>query len=276
MLGLILFCSGCDVAYLFHAAVGQFRLLNGSIPIHEALDNNTLTPDQEARLRLVAQIKAFGENELGLKKTQNYETVYIDSPQHPIYMVSASLKDRFCRKTWWFPVVGDMPYLGFFDLDSAKEEQEKLIRENLDVSIGVADAYSTLGWFQDPVTLNLIQGSTPDLAETILHEMTHTISKTGAFELCTNAYGTFDMVGNLHEWVADDLTAHLEEEIPIPYDHSLLGARGNGVFMGGFYSAHDEHGHGCEYVTTNHAPDYHDYSTGFRCCADLGSAAPSP
>jgi predicted aminopeptidase len=174
MLSLILFCSGCDMAYLFHAAVGQFRLLNGSIPIHEALNNDTLTPDQEARLRLVAQIKAFGEKALGLKKTQNYETVYIDSPQRPIYTVSASPKDRLSRKTWWFPVVGDMPYLGFFDLDRAKEEQQRLIGENLDVSIGVAAAYSTLGWFQDPITLNLIQGSTPDLVETILHEMTHT------------------------------------------------------------------------------------------------------
>ena len=102
------------------------------------------------------------------------------------------------------------------------------------------------------------------------------LARTGEYSKCVSEHGAYDMVGNLHEWVADDLTAHLEEEIPIPYDHSLLGARGNGVFMGGFYSAHDEHGHGCEYVTTNHAPDYHDYSTGFRCCADLGSAAPSP
>ncbi len=172
------------MTYLFHAAVGQFRLLNGSIPINEALNKDTLTSDQQARLRLVARIKDFGEKELGLKKTQNYETVYLDSPQRPIYTLSASPKDRLSRKTWWFPVVGDMPYLGFFELDGAKEEQDRLIRENLDVSIGIADAYSTLGWFKDPVTLNLIEGSTPDLVETILHEMTHTtiyLKGQGAF-----------------------------------------------------------------------------------------------
>jgi len=162
------------MTYLFHAASGQFRLLNSSIPIKEALKKNALTPVQQTKLRLVARIKDFGENELGLRRTQNYETVYLNSPQRPIYTVSASPKDRFSRKTWWFPIVGDMPYLGFFDLDRAKEERDRLISENLDVSIGIADAYSTLGWFQDPVTLNLIEGSTPALVETILHEMTHT------------------------------------------------------------------------------------------------------
>jgi len=184
ILVLILFCAGCDLAYLFHAAAGQFRLLNDSIPIKEALNKGSLTPAQEVRLQLVARIKDFGERELGLKKTGNYETVYLCSPLRPIYTVSASPKDRLSQKTWWFPIVGDMPYLGFFDLESAKEERDRLIKERLDVSLSIADAYSTLGWFQDPVTLNLIEGSTPDLVETILHEMTHTtlyLKGQGAF-----------------------------------------------------------------------------------------------
>ena len=171
---LILLCSGCDLAYLFHAAAGQFRLLNDSIPIKEALNEASLTPAQETRLRLVARVKDFGEKQLGLKKTGNYETIYLSSPQSPIYTISAAPKDRLSQKTWWFPIVGDMPYLGFFDLEKAQEERDRLINEHLDVSLSVADAYSTLGWFKDPVTLNLIEGSTPDLVETILHEMTHT------------------------------------------------------------------------------------------------------
>jgi predicted aminopeptidase len=206
MLILNLGCSGCDVAYLFHAAAGQFRLLNDSIPIQEALNNRSLPPDEQERLRLVARIKAFGEKDLGLKKTDNYESVYLSSSQHPVYTVSASPQDRLCRKTWWFPFVGDIPYLGFFNLEKAKAERDRLMAQDLDVSIGVADAYSTLGWFKDPVTLNLIQGPTPDLAETILHEMTHTtlylkgqsafneglavlVGKVGAFLFFDHAFG---------------------------------------------------------------------------------------
>ena len=71
-------------------------------------------------------------------------------------------------------MVGKMPYLGFFDLKSARAEKKRLLKKDLDVVISKGDAYSTLGWFKDPVTLNLLEGTTVDLVETILHEMTHT------------------------------------------------------------------------------------------------------
>ena len=171
---LILLSSGCRMAYICHVAAGQFRLINDSIPVEDALKKDSLRYEQKERLRLVAGIKEFGERELGLKRTENYETVYLESNRRPVYVVSASPKDRLASVTWWFPVVGDMPYLGFFDLEKAKAKKEELIKKDLDVILGMAEAYSTLGWFKDPVTLNLVEGSTVDLAETILHEMTHT------------------------------------------------------------------------------------------------------
>ena len=173
LLILILSCPGCRLAYIFHAAAGQYRLLHDSVPVDEALKDERLGPEAKARLRLVARVKDFGERELGLKPTQNYQTVYLKTGRGPVYCISASPKDRLERVTWWFPVVGDMPYLGFFDLNRARAKKERLEKKDLDVTMGVADAYSTLGWFRDPVTLNLIQGSTVDLVETLLHEMTH-------------------------------------------------------------------------------------------------------
>ena len=167
--------SSCArVNYILHAAAGQFRLLQGSIPVETGLKNDALTPVQKSRLRLVTRIKHFGESELGLKETRNYRTVYLKSNQQPLHVLSASPKDRLTRTTWWFPILGDMPYLGFFNLERAEAERERLHQRDLDVMLGRAEAYSTLGWFEDPVTLNLLDGSEPDLVETILHEMTHT------------------------------------------------------------------------------------------------------
>jgi predicted aminopeptidase len=203
----LLFSTGCRLAYIFHVAAGQFQLLNDSVPIQEALESNSLDAEHKARLRLVASIKSFGENELGLKQSRNYQTVHLKSSRHPIYIVSACPKDRLVRKKWWFPIVGNVPYLGFFDLKSAKAEKKALIKKDLDVTMGVADAYSTLGWFRDPVTLNLIQGPTVDLVETILHEMTHLtlyikgqgefneglavlVGKMGAFLFLEETYGS--------------------------------------------------------------------------------------
>lgn len=175
LLLLVLFSNiGCSPAYVFQAAAGQYRLINHSIPVAEALQKDSLTPEQKEKLKLVAMIKQFGEQELGLKQTGNYQTVYLESNKNPLYVISAAPKDKLSYKTWWFPVVGHVPYLSYFDLKKAQRKKEKLFKKDLDVIIGIADAYSTLGWFQDPVTLNLLDDSTVDLVETILHELTHT------------------------------------------------------------------------------------------------------
>ncbi|MGD2126468.1 MAG: aminopeptidase, partial [Desulfobacteraceae bacterium] len=203
---IIFFLTGCRLTYILQAAAGQFRLLQGALPVEEALRNDSLSATQKDRLCLVAKIKDFAEKELGLKKTSNYETIYTKSSQPPVYIVSAAPKDRLSLVTWWFPVVGKMPYLGFFDLDRARAEKKKLVEKDLDTVIGRAEAYSTLGWFKDPVTLNLIEGSTLDLVETILHEMTHTtlykkgrgefneglavlVGKQGAYLFMQSTYG---------------------------------------------------------------------------------------
>lgn len=207
LLYFLLFVSGCRLGYVLHVAVGQFKLIQNSIPVTQALEGHVLSPEQKDRLHLVADIKAFGEVRLGLMKTENYQTIYMKSPRDPIYFVSACPKDKLIPMTWWFPVIGDVPYLGFFDLKKAKEEKSKLIKKDLDVLLGTADAYSTLGWFQDPVTLNLLEGSLLELTEIIIHEMTHTtfyvkgqgafneglaslVGKVGAFEFLKETYGS--------------------------------------------------------------------------------------
>jgi predicted aminopeptidase len=121
----------------------------------------------------VQKVKTFGETRLGLKETGNYGTVNLDPDRGRIYALSASPKDRLAPVTWWFPFVGSLPYIGFFDLESARKEQRKLIENDLDTVIGRVDAYSTLGWFNDPLTLNLLENSAMEMVETILHEMTH-------------------------------------------------------------------------------------------------------
>jgi len=69
------------------------------------------------------------------------EKIYLDSPRPPLYVVSACPKDRLAPVTWWFPIVGRMPYLGFFDLNSARVEKKELEAKDLDVSLGSAEAY---------------------------------------------------------------------------------------------------------------------------------------
>jgi len=209
LITLLFATSSCSLAYICHAAKGQFQLIHNAIPVEAALDGTLLSPEEKKRLRVVARVKDFGERVLGLKTTKNYQTIYLNSRQAPIYTVAASPRDRLRRITWWFPVVGEMPYLGFFDLKRAQAQKEKLLKKDLDVFIGRADAYSTLGWFRDPVTLNLLDKSIVYIVETILHEMTHTtlyvkgqgefneglailVGKVGAMQFFEKTYGPSD------------------------------------------------------------------------------------
>lgn len=97
------------------------------------------------------------------------------------------------------------------------------------------------------------------------------LAETGEYSGCVSNAGIFDLVGNLHEWVADRVDDSIAKKLPL---QSGIRARigrnlGKGVFMGGFFSTTNEHGEGCEFVTMAHESKYHDYSTGFRCCKDL-------
>jgi formylglycine-generating enzyme len=94
------------------------------------------------------------------------------------------------------------------------------------------------------------------------------LANSGEYAGCASSNGTHDMVGNLHEWVSDRVDPTLAEKLPLTdgIRRKLRSNTGKGIFMGGFFSTTDQHGQGCNFVTTAHEPRYHDYSTGFRCC----------
>jgi len=104
-----------------------------------------------------------------------------------------------------------------------------------------------------------------------LNETPGYLAKTGEYAECVGLYGVFDMVGNLHEWVSDKVDRMLAGKLAlIPSILAKLKVNyGHGIFMGGFYSTGAEHGYGCGFITIGHEPEYHDYSTGFRCCKEM-------
>jgi predicted aminopeptidase len=167
------FLWGCYGTYLFHAAIGEYERIADAIPIEDALKDPSLSDRELAHLKMIGPLKRFAVDRLGLAPTDSYSTALLKPQTSFIYTVSASPKDRLSRVTWWFPVVGRVPYLGFFDLTKARAEGKKLAEQGKDVFIARAEAYSTLGWFEDPLTRNMIDASTVEFVETVLHEMTH-------------------------------------------------------------------------------------------------------
>jgi predicted aminopeptidase len=168
--------AGCTTGrYLAQAGCGQIDLLLRARDIGAVARD----PHVDARLRrLLAQvpeIKKFGE-ENSLRPTGNYHRyVALDRPA-VVWVTTASEPLRFHSKTWWFPIVGTVPYLGWFDRDDARELADELHEEGWDSDVGAADAYSTLGWFDDPVLSTMISEgdeATGLLVNVILHESVH-------------------------------------------------------------------------------------------------------
>lgn len=166
---------GCDVdfGYLLPAAAGQLELIQKTIPIDEAISSGNLTTEQIAKLELIRDVRAFAATEIGLNVENNY-TMFYDAGDQPVAInVSASRKDRLAPKLWSFPIVGTVPYLGFFDVDAAMQRRAKLESEDWDVFTYEIDAYSAVGFFPNPVLSPMLERDDISLVDTVLHELLH-------------------------------------------------------------------------------------------------------
>ncbi len=167
---------GCETAaYLSQAGLGQIDILRRARSVESVVADSTTKTRTRELLRRIADIKAFGV-ENGLVATSNYEAYADLERTSAVWVVNACEPLRFVEKTWSFPIVGSVPYLGWFDRAKADRMGEKFRSEGWDADVRGAAAYSTLGWFSDPVLSTMLSegpGALGDLADTILHESTH-------------------------------------------------------------------------------------------------------
>ena len=169
----LLMAAACGGCYLAEQGVGQARLLLARQPLEAARLDGRLSHDQRSALGTLKDAQRFGVERLGLAGEELYRSL-VDTGGRPVaWNVSASRKDRFEAHTWWFPVVGTVPYLGFFDRGAAEAEAARLGEDGLDVNLRGVGAYSTLGWFDDPVFSSSLDGDAFDVARLVLHEMAH-------------------------------------------------------------------------------------------------------
>ncbi len=165
--------SGCQIGYLAKSAYSQANLLRRRIPVEDALKDSRLDSDQKRKLVLAQEARAFAETELGLSKTKNYTSyVQLEGP-YVTYVVNAAPKDELKPHLWKYPLVGSMPYKGFFEPKGAEEEAAALKAEGFDTYVRGVTAYSTLGWFRDPILSSMLTYKDHDLVDTIIHETVH-------------------------------------------------------------------------------------------------------
>lgn len=170
---LPVFLVGCSPTYVLQAGYEEAKILWSRRPIEEILQRTDLDASTREKLQLVLRVRQFAEHELGFRVGGSYNSL-AEVTQPPIaYVVTAAQRTRLEPYTWWFPIVGSVAYKGYFSEADAKQEVQSLEGKGYDTAIGRAIAFSTLGWFADPLLPHLLKYDQETLADTIFHELFH-------------------------------------------------------------------------------------------------------
>lgn len=173
LVGLLLLAGGCSPFFAIRASYEEAKILSRRQSITRMIADPGVPVGQRAKLQLVLSVRDFAAESLGLNAGESYTTFsQLDSDTLAL-VLSAARKDSFEPYTWWFPIAGRVPYHGYFSERSAQRAVDRLEREGYDAYVRPTSAFSTLGWFNDPLVSPLLRYDSVSLANTVVHEIFH-------------------------------------------------------------------------------------------------------
>ena len=165
--------TGCgNLLYISKLGWHQSSITFHSVPVQEILENEGVGHETKEKIRLIQEVKHYGEEKLGLTRTKSYSK-YFEVKGPVLHVITASEKDCLQLYHWNFPITGKVTYKSFFTREGALKEKRFLEGRGYDTFVQQAGAYSTLGWLKDPIFSSMLQWDESTLANLILHEMTH-------------------------------------------------------------------------------------------------------
>ena len=159
--------------YLLRAAWSEVSILAHRRKITSIVADPRTSPETAAKLRLVLAARAFAADSVGLAAKQSFTTYTQLDRDTLVLVLSGAYRDWLEPYTWWFPIVGRVPYKGYFDFTAAVQAERQLANRGFDVYLRPSSAFSTLGWFNDPLLSTTLGADSIDLANTVIHELTH-------------------------------------------------------------------------------------------------------
>ncbi len=159
--------------YLSRGAWEEGKILSRRQPIAEMVSDPGVAPAERRKLKIVLAARTYARDSIRLRAKDSFTSFSRLDKDTLVLVLSAAYRDRLELYTWWFPIVGRVPYKGYFDFDAARRTAKKFYEDGYDVSLRPSDAFSTLGWFNDPLLSTSLRRDSVDLVNTVIHELTH-------------------------------------------------------------------------------------------------------
>lgn len=159
--------------YLLRAGYEEGKILARRKPITQLVADPATPAPLKSKLNLVLAARVFAHDSLGLETGKSFTTFSALDRDTLVLVLSGAYRDKLEAYSWWFPVVGRVPYKGYFDFDEARRQERALTARGFDARLGAASAFSTLGWFNDPLLPTTLRSDSLNLSNTVIHELTH-------------------------------------------------------------------------------------------------------
>jgi predicted aminopeptidase len=172
-LAAVLLVTACSPLYVVRAGVHEAKILSRRRPIVRVIEDPSTPDSVKRKLELVVQARTFAEHHLDLAAGDSYTTYSWVEHDTLLMVIHAAYPDRFKAYTWWFPIVGRVPYKGYFDFKRAYADADKLKQQGFDTYVRPSGAFSTLGFFNDPLLSTIVRYGDLSLASTVIHEILH-------------------------------------------------------------------------------------------------------
>ncbi len=232
-----------ELGWLLRQGIGQAEVLLAARPISRVLADDE-TPDiVKRRLAVVVAARRFAADELGLSVGAQYRTVtFLDGPA-VVYVVSAAPRTSLTPYQWTYPIMGALPYRGYFSLEEAEDEAQRIAERGLDVDVRPVATYSLLGLLPDPVVSPMLfTGDEVSLVETVIHELAHAtvfargqgafneglatfIGRQGRRRFVDQRFGPGSAVAQRMEARDKDIEAYAQEVSALAFDLRVLFAQ---------------------------------------------------
>lgn len=205
---LALFSQGCsNLSYYSQSISGQISLLMKRNDIHELVQDQELDKNTRIKLQQVLVIREFASKQLQLPDNNSYKSYADLGRPYAVWNVFAAPVLSIKPKTWCFPVAGCVPYRGYFKKEDALNFAESLKQQGYDVHVGGIAAYSTLGWFDDPVLNTILNNPEPRLAGLLFHELAHQKLYVKDDSTFNESFATAVEIEGVRRWLARNTTA---------------------------------------------------------------------